>query len=153
MASTISIFSLGGLSQVIIFLMMWCVLMGVSMLSVHLVAQVDPNRSVIIIIGLAISWIALSNVSAVIIILADRFLVLGDQARISEGLLQIQFLLGGVFGGWLALCITCYRPPGVMADKIHGFICRTMLTSAIGLTVLILLLVRVVVPYSQGIFY
>ncbi|XP_002127715.2 uncharacterized protein LOC100178566 [Ciona intestinalis] len=143
---------MGGCGQVVLFLMFWFVMMGICMLTMHIVARSDPHRQTLMIIAVSCAWIGLANIFAVAVFIIDKYQSFNKQPRLSEALVHTQFALGGVVGGWLALCMTCYRPPGIKNDRIAGFICRGMFCSAIGVTLIVVTIVRVVVPNIQMMF-
>lgn len=116
------------------------------MLSIHIVAREDPKRQKIILVALSGAWIILSNLIAFIVFIIDKFQAFNNQPRMSEALVQLLFFLGGVAGGWLALCLTCYKPPGFKTDKMSAFMCRAMIFSAIGLTIVIVFLLKILLP-------
>jgi len=121
-------------------------MMGASLLAIHIVAREDPKREVIILLTLAGSWILMSNLFSFLTFIVDKYHAFNGQPRTSQALVLFQFMLGGVIGGWLGLCLTCYKPAGVKMDRMSGFLCKSMFCSAIGIAVNVILIVRVIVP-------
>ena len=130
----------------LVYVMFICVVMGMMMLTLHIVARNDPNRGTIIALGLSAGWIALVNVFALVAFVVDKYHAFNSQPRMSEAFALTHFALGGVVGGWLALCFTCYKPPGSNPPKMSGFICRSMLCSMFGIGLIVALVVRVILP-------
>merc|ERR1712224_815283 len=127
----------------------WMVLIGICMLFVHIVAREDPNREQLTFIALTICWIVLVNLIAFLLFATDKCFALTKSAtQISEALVCYIFSLGGVVGGWLALIMTCYRPP----NKCSRFICWAMLSTCVGIAINIFLIVRVIIPQKEFMF-
>ena len=133
--------------QVTVYTMFMCVVMGVCMLALHIVANSHPNRTTIITVGMAAAWIALANVFAFTAFVIDKCHAFNSQPRMSEALALTHFAFGGMAGGWLAMAITCYKPPGIKKNKLSGFICRVLLFSAVGIGLIVLLVLRVIIPH------
>uniref|UniRef100_H2YZK4 Uncharacterized protein n=1 Tax=Ciona savignyi TaxID=51511 RepID=H2YZK4_CIOSA len=47
---------MGGCGQVAVFLMFWMCMMGICVLTMHIVARSDPNRQKLIVIAVACAW-------------------------------------------------------------------------------------------------
>lgn len=131
--------------QVVVYIMFMSLMMGACMLALHIVARTDPNRLTVIMVGLAVAWIGLSNMLALALFIIDKYDAFNSQPRMSESLALTHFAIGGVLGGWLALCLTCYKPPR-KSKSMSGFICKCMLCSLGGITLIIVLVLRVILP-------
>merc|ERR1712168_472864 len=102
---------MGGCGQITIFTMTWAILIGICMLFIHIVSWKDPQVTQITIVTLASAWIVLANLIAFLLFTMDKCFAITKATQISEALVCYIFCIGGVVGGWLALIVTCYKPP------------------------------------------
>ena len=128
--------------------MTWAVLMGICMLFIHIVAREDPNRTNITIVALASAWIVLANLIAFLLFTMDKCFAISKAAQLSEALVCYIFAIGGVVGGWLALIITCYKPPSSKRNtaRCSRFMCYAMICTCIGIACDVVLVLRVILP-------
>lgn len=139
----------GECSQVVVFLMIWAILIGIGMLVIHIVARHDVNRQTVQIVALSVGWISLSNLFAFTFFIVDRFKTIANSKQMSNTVALMLISLGGFLGGWLGVCFTAYKPAGGV--KFAGFFGKALIATAIGIAIDVFFILRIVIPYKNTI--